>query len=116
MSGRVVPMRFGDVDVLVETLPVAGTEPTSALDRAAEQVTDLAQRAGSTVRAVAESMAGAMRHVVDSSVGHPDTVVVEVGLGVSATGRVVLVSGQANASLKITLTYATAAGSANPPA
>ena len=38
MAGRVVPMRVGDVELLVETSPVAGSEPTSKLSRAQDAV------------------------------------------------------------------------------
>jgi hypothetical protein len=38
MAGRVVPVRVGDVEVLVETVLVAGTEPTSRLGDAGERV------------------------------------------------------------------------------
>lgn len=59
MAGRVVLMRFGNVEVLVETMPVADTEPTSALAKAADHVVgDSATGGGSMVRAAAKSLVG----------------------------------------------------------
>lgn len=40
MAVRVVSMRVGEVDLLVETVPVAGTEPTSGLDKVGERIVD----------------------------------------------------------------------------
>ena len=33
-------MRVGEVDLLVETVPVAGTEPTSGLDKVGDRIVD----------------------------------------------------------------------------
>ncbi|MGH3624062.1 MAG: CU044_2847 family protein [Sciscionella sp.] len=98
-------MRFGDVEVLVEAIPVAGTEPTSALDKAADEVVDVLGRARSAVRSVAESMVGVIHDLAGSRVAKPDKVEVELGLGFSVKGNVIVVSGAAQATLKVTLTY-----------
>jgi hypothetical protein len=105
MAGRVVPMRFGDVDVLIETVPVAGNEPTAMFDKATDQVVDVLDRARATVRAVAESMVGVIHDLAGSKVARPDKVEVELGLGFSVKGNVIVVGGEASATLKVTLTY-----------
>lgn len=105
MAGRVELMRLGDVDVLVETVPVAGLERTSAVDKAADQVVDVLERARSVVRAVAVSVAGVIEDVTAARVVRPDQMAVELGLGFTAKGNVIVVGGEATASLKITLTY-----------
>ena len=46
-------MRVGGVELLVETTPVAGTEQTSALDKAQEAVAEAFDRAQSAIVAVA---------------------------------------------------------------
>ena len=56
MAGRVVAMRVGGMDLLVETTPVTGTEQTSAkLEKAQEAVAEGFDRAQSAIVAVAES-------------------------------------------------------------
>ena len=105
MAGHVAPMLFGDVEVLVETVPVAGLERTSAIDKATDQVVDVLERARSTVRAVAVSVAGVIEDLATSRVATPDQVAVELGLGFTAKGNVIVVGGEAAASLKVTLTY-----------
>ena len=48
MAGRAVVMRVGGMDLLVETMPVTGTEQTSGkLDKAQEAVADAFDRAQS---------------------------------------------------------------------
>ncbi len=98
-------MRFGDVEVLVEVMSVAGTEPTSIGDWTAGQVVDVLGRARTVVHSVAASTAGMLRDLADSKLARPDKVEVELGLGFSAKGGVIVVSGQAAASLKVTLAY-----------
>lgn len=105
MAARVTEMRFGGVDVLIEPVPVAGSEPTSALDRAAGQVTDVLARARSTIRSVAESMGELIHDIAESKAAHPKKVEVELGLGFTAKGNVIVVGGEAAATLKVTLTY-----------
>lgn len=105
MAGHAELMRFGDVELLVQTVPVAGLEPTSAVGKAADQVVDVLERVRSAVRAVAVSVAGVIEDVNAARVVRPDQVAVELGLGFTAKGNVILVGGEATASLKITLTY-----------
>jgi hypothetical protein len=98
-------MRFGDVEVLVEATQLGGNEATSAIDRASGQVADVVDRVRSTVRAVAESVTGMAADLAASRVARPEHIEVEIGLGFSVKGSVVLVAGGADASLKITLAY-----------
>lgn len=113
MVGRAVPMRFGDVEVLVEVIQLGGNEQTSAIDRATGQVVDVVHRVRSTLGAIAELITGVIDDLAASRVVHPDQIEVEVGLGFSTKGSVVVVSGAADASLKVKLTY-TAISAATP--
>lgn len=110
MAIRVVPMRIGDVDLLVETVAVARTEPTSALDKAGERIVN----AFSQARAVIVEMAASTAEVVDKltqQARRPDTLEVEFGLSFSAKGTVIVVGGEAGAVLRVKVTYnSTAAG------
>ena len=99
MVGRVVLMRFGDIGVLVEVTRLGGNEPTSAIDRATDQVADAVQRVRSTLGAIVGPAAGVVEDLATARAVHPDKIEVEVGLGFSMKGSVV-VSGGADASLK----------------
>lgn len=98
-------MRVGDVEVLVETVPVAGSEPTSGrVDRAGQQVADAFDRAQETIVAVATRLAGTVGELAARSV-RPDRVEVEFGLSFTAQGNVIVAGSSVAASLKITVGY-----------
>jgi hypothetical protein len=105
MAGKLVPMRIGDVEVLVETVPVAGTEPTSGLETAKDKVVDAFDRAKATIVAVGESTADVIKNLTTGRAAHPDKVEVEFGLGFSAKGNVIVAEASAQATLKVKLTY-----------
>ncbi|MGO8889488.1 MAG: CU044_2847 family protein [Streptosporangiaceae bacterium] len=105
MASRVVPMRIGDVEVLAETIAVAGTEPTSAVDSAADKVAGAFERAKATIAAVAESAADVIGRLPASPAARPATVEVEFDLGFTANGNVVLAAASASANLRVKLVY-----------
>lgn len=102
MAGQVVQLRFGGVDVLVQAVPVPGTEKTSTgpgqrvLDAFVQAQDVILGAAASTVEVLGKLGARAAR---------PDKLEVEFGLGFSVKGNVVVVGGQADATLKVKLTY-----------
>lgn len=114
MAGIAIPMRVGDIEILVETTPIVGSEPTSRLDdasanvqasfaRAQEVIVEMGQR---TVDALSRAGRGA---------ASPTTVEVEFGLKFSAKGNVIMAEASGEASLKVKLVYerpATATGNA----
>lgn len=57
MAGRPVPLRIGDVEVLVTTVPVPGTEATSRQEQPGEWMRDAFDRAQAAVVGVAEATA-----------------------------------------------------------
>ena len=87
-------MRVGGVDLLVETTPVtvAGSQPTSRVDEAADAVVGAFDRAEEAVVAVASSLVASVGRL-----GGPARLEVEFGLKFSAQGSVVVaaVSGEA---------------------
>ncbi len=105
MTGRVVPMQIGDVEVLVETTTVVGTEPTSGLDGAKDKVADAFDRAKATIVAVGQSTVEVIERLSVSRAAHPDKVEVEFGLGFSAKGNVIVAGASAEATLKVKLVY-----------
>jgi NTP-dependent ternary system trypsin peptidase co-occuring protein len=102
--GRVMPIRVDGVDLLVEASPVAGSEPTSALDRAQDTVAEAFDRAQSAIVAVAGSTVDVIRRMGARSV-EPDQVEVKFGLKFSVQGNVILAAAAGEASLEVTLTY-----------
>ncbi len=96
MASRVTPMRFGEVDLLVETIPLSGTEPTSAWESTGERVLDVLDRTELAVEQIALSTAR-MIHNLSSHVRPPDQYEIELGLSFTAKGNVVVVGSEAGA-------------------
>lgn len=105
MAGRVVLMRVGGVELLVETAPASGTEQlTGKLDRAQAAVTEAFDRAQSAIVAVAASTAETIGHLGERS-AHPDEMTVTFGLKFSAQGHVIVAGAAGEATLEVGLTY-----------
>lgn len=104
MAGRLVPMQFGGVEVLVETVSVAGSEPTSAVDRAGEKILDAFDRAQDVIVGTAVSTLGVIEGLAKRA-ARPDRFEVEFGLGFSTTGNVIVAGASADATLKVKLSY-----------
>lgn len=112
MAGQVVPMQVGDIEVLVQTIPVAGTEPTSTRD-AGERVLDAFERAHDVIVGAATSTIEVLGKLATRA-ARPDKLEIEFGLGFSIKGNIIVVSGQADATLKVKLTYDTATPKVTP--
>ncbi|MBB5850270.1 CU044_2847 family protein [Amycolatopsis umgeniensis] len=104
MAGQVVPMRFGGVEVLVTTVPVAGTEPTSRLGDAGAKALDAFGRAHEVIVGAAASTVEVLGKLAAEST-RPTKLEVEFGLGFSAKGNVIVAGGSVDATLKVKLTY-----------
>lgn len=105
VAGRVIPLRVGGVEVLVEASPVAGSESTSArLDRAQDAVVEAWDRAQSAIVEVAASTVNTLGQLGRRSV-RPDEVTVKFGLKFSAQGNVIVAGAAGEATLEVTLTY-----------
>ena len=113
-AGKLLPVRIGDVDVYVETLPAApavGSEPTSGFGRqrpqeaaGVEGVADVFSRAQETILSIATTTAAVLEKAGRAAV-HPESLEVEFGIAFSAEGHIVVARATAEASLKVTLTY-----------
>jgi hypothetical protein len=114
-ANRLIPVRVGDIEIEVEAVPVAGTEPTSGTAaRAAGNVLEAFGRAQDAIIEVAKSTA----QMIDKAgaAARPDRVDVEFGLKFSASGTVIMAGVAGEASLKVTLGYdVTASPAAIPP-
>jgi hypothetical protein len=105
-------MRFGDVDVLVQTTALrrVGSEETSVGSRMSAAY----RQAESAIVGIASSVAGTVRTLADHAV-RPGQVQVQFGIGISHEGTIVVLSGSVQATLAVTLTYTTAGGPVAPP-
>jgi hypothetical protein len=104
MAGRLVPMRVGGIELLVETAPVAGSEQTAKVGEAAGRVVDAFERAQEAIVEVAASTVDLLKQASDRG-ARPDHVEVQFGLKFSAQGHVILAGASAEASLTVKLVY-----------
>lgn len=98
-------MRFGGVEVLVETVPVTGTEPTARWGDAEERVLGALDSAQHAIVGLAATASHVMDQLSAHPTAHPAKLEVEFGVGFTAKGNVIFASGEANATLKVKLTY-----------
>ena len=102
-----IPVQVGGVEIEVETVPVAGTEPTSGrVSRAAGGVADAFGRAQETIIEIARSTSEMIERA--GTAARPDRVEVEFGLKFSVSGGVIMAGIAGEATLKVTLSYDTA--------
>ena len=105
---RLIPVRVGDIEIEVEAVPVAGTEPTSGrAAKAAGSVLDAFGRAQDAIIGVAKSTAQMIEQA--GATTRPDRLEVEFGLKFSASGGVIMAGVAGEANLKVTLGYDIAA-------
>jgi hypothetical protein len=105
VASRVIPLQVDGVELLVEAVPVAGSEPTSTrLDRAQDAVAEAFDRAQSAIVAVASSTVSTIGQLGRRS-ARPDEVTVTFGLKFSAQGNVIVAGASGEATLGVTLTY-----------
>lgn len=104
MTGRVIALQIGGEELLVETSQLAGSEPTSKLDRAGEAVAEAFDRAQSAIVAVGTSTMSTIGQLGRQS-ACPDQVQVKFGLKFSAHGQVIVAGASGEATLEVTLTY-----------
>jgi hypothetical protein len=116
VASQLIPVQVGDIQIEVEAVQVAGTQPTSGkAGRAAGNVLEAFGRAQDAIIEVARSTAQMIDRA--GATARPDRVDVEFGLKFSATGGVIMAGVAGEASLKVTLSYDVAARpAAEPPA
>jgi spore germination protein YaaH len=106
-------VRVGEIDMLVETVVVAGSQQTSKLGDAIGQLSDAFERAQEAIVEVAASTARMIGRTAARGV-RPDHVEVQFGLLISAQGGIILAKAGGQASLTVTLTYDAHASAAEP--
>ena len=101
---NIIPARIGQEDVLVEAVVVPGTEKLSSKGRAVDRVQTMLDGAQSVIRSFAEETAGTVARIRQTA-GSPDEVSVALGLSFATTGKIIIASSTASASITVTLTY-----------
>ena len=112
MAGSVIPVRVGEVELLVETARVSGTESTSASGRT-KRVVDAFDQAQDAIVAVSVQVAQTVSRLAARSV-RPERVDVEFGLKFSAKGDVIIAGGSAEVALKVVIGYDAARAPVRP--
>lgn len=93
------------VDVLVETIPVDGTEYTSGrLDDAVDKMSAAFDRSQQVITAMASNVARAVGDLGHRGI-HPDQVSIEFGLSFSAEGKIIIAGATVEAALKVNIVY-----------
>ena len=115
VASQLIPVRVGDIQIEVEAVRAAGTEPSSSgkTERAAGSVLEAFTRAQDAILEVAKSTAQMIDRA--GAAARPDRVEVEFGLKFSASGGVIMAGVAGEASLKVTLRYDIAARPAAAP-
>jgi len=101
---QVVPVRVGEVDLLVQTVTVAGTEPTSGLGKVSDRIVDAFSHARAAIIEVASSTAEVVEKLANQA-RRPDQLEVEFGLSFTAKGNVIVAGGEAGAALRVKVVY-----------
>ncbi|WP_328460223.1 CU044_2847 family protein [Streptomyces sp. NBC_00448] len=104
MTSRLLPLRVGDVDLLVETVTVAGSEPTSRLRNASGRVVDAFDHARDAIVEIASATGEAIGRLTHEAT-RPEQVEVEFGLKFSTQGTIVVAGVSGEASLVVRLKY-----------
>jgi hypothetical protein len=105
MAVAAVTMRVGELDVLVEVVQLAGSEPTSRLDKVHDRAVDTFGRAKDTIVALATSTVDIATELAQRAAA-PQEIEVEFGLKFSAQGNVIVAGGSGEAALTVRLKYA----------
>jgi hypothetical protein len=97
-----IPMTLAGLELLVEVVPrpTAGTQNTSAQRR----ISDAYERLDAAIRGIVESVAGTV-NAIKQSATTPDKVEVELGLGISVEGDIIVMKGATQANVCVRITY-----------
>lgn len=104
MTGRVVPIRIGETELLIETTTVGGTEPTSRLGEASKCAVDAFMRAQTAIVDIAYTTMQSIERMSELA-ARPNSLEVEFALKFSAQGNVIVAAGSGEAALKVKLSY-----------
>ncbi len=103
---HIIETTIGGQDVLIEAVDYrpSGTQKTAVGSRAATRVENAFDQMRSVMEAAASEIGGMLDNL-DADLPQPAEVTVEMGLKISTTGRAIVVSGTAEATLKVSFTF-----------
>lgn len=102
---RWVPVEVDGVQVLVQALVEPGDEPTSGrLDEAGQRVLAAFDQARDVIVALGSRVAGSVAELGRRG-ADPAQVQVEFGLALTTKGNVVVLGAEAEASIRVSITY-----------
>jgi hypothetical protein len=104
MAGRTIPVQLGDVELLIETTTVPGSEPMARGIDVAQRAADALDRAHEAIVQMASSTAKVIDQVA-ARAARPDELEIEFGLKISAEGNVIVAGASAEATLVVKLIY-----------
>ena len=105
--GDIIEVRVGQERLLVETIPVSGSELTSAkLHRPPDHVLDAFDRTKDAIIEVATSAKQVIKETA-ARAARPDRLEIEFGIGFTVKGDVIVAGAACNASLVVRLVYDT---------
>lgn len=99
-----ISVQVDGVELQVEAVPIAGSEQTSALDRAQDAVAEAFDRAQDAIVAIGSSTVATIDRLRRRAVG-PEEVQVKFGLKFTAKGNVIVAGASGEATLEVLLTY-----------
>jgi hypothetical protein len=99
-----MPVKVGDLNVLVEPGPAAGPAFAPRVDAPVGQLEGAFTQAENTIAAIASSTVQAIQNAAERA-ARPDHVEVTFGLSFSADGSVIVAGASGQASLQVTLIY-----------
>jgi len=103
--GDTIEVRVGQAGLLVETIPVRGSELTSGrLDRASDHALGAVEPAQDAIVDIATSAVQVIEKAAARAV-RPDRLEIEFGVGFSAQGDVIVATVEGHASLLVRLVY-----------
>lgn len=102
MASQVLPVKVGQMELLVEVTPLAGTEMTSRTTDAAANVMEAFGQVKDAIVEVAASTVEVIERTAKRS-ARPDHLEVQFGLKIAASGNIIVagVSGEATITVKL---------------
>jgi hypothetical protein len=98
-----IPTEFAGITLLVEAVPVPGSEPTSRHE-IVDRVQNMFDRAKDVIENIADTTAE-LRDSLAAKSREPDHLEIEFGISFGAQGQIVLAGASASASLSVRIIY-----------
>jgi Trypsin-co-occurring domain 1 len=99
-----LPVRLGDVSLVIETIQLPGSEPTAGWRDVTSRVSDAFEKAQEAIVELASKLATTVSNL-ETSGKRPDHLALEFGLSFTVEGNLLFVASSADASLKVTISY-----------